>query len=58
MIAELRAGFLLFVSLLFFLIIIALFARSMVIRPDRQSEHARLATEVRSTEHSDLSVSV
>jgi hypothetical protein len=58
MIAELRGGILLFVSLAFFLLIIAIFALSMVMKPDRWSERARLASERRSTIDNRLSVSV
>ncbi len=47
MIAELRAGFLLFVSLAFLLMIVAIFTLSMVMRPDRWSERTRLASEAR-----------
>ena len=41
MIAELRAGFLLLASLAFFLIILAIFVLSMVMRADRWSERTR-----------------
>ncbi|UVT16256.1 MAG: hypothetical protein H8K04_01430 [Nitrospira sp.] len=49
MIGELRAGFLLFASLAFLLMITAIFTLSMVMRPDRWSERNRLAGEARST---------
>jgi hypothetical protein len=58
MIAELRGGILLFASLAFFLIIIANFVLSMVMKPDRWSERARLASERRSPMDNRLSVSV
>jgi hypothetical protein len=38
MIAELRTGFLLGMALVFFVMIIAIFALSMAMRPDRWSE--------------------
>jgi preprotein translocase subunit YajC len=49
MIAELRAGFLLGMALVFFLIIIAIFAFSMVMRPDRWSERTHSGSRLRST---------
>ena len=58
MIAELRAGLLLFVSLAFFLIIIAICVLSMLMKPDRWRERARLTSERRSTVDTRLSVSV
>jgi hypothetical protein len=44
MIAELRGGFLLVVSLVFFMAIIGLFALSAVMRPSRWSERPRPAS--------------
>lgn len=49
MIAELRAGFLFLVSLGFCLIILAIFALSMVMRPDRWSERTHSGEGLRST---------
>lgn len=57
MFVEFRTGVLLLVSLGSFLIIIAIFALSMVMRPDRWSQRTRLATGVRSTARNGLSVS-
>jgi hypothetical protein len=48
-IAELRGGFLLFVALTFFVIIIAFFAVGMVMRPNRWSERTRLTREAHSS---------
>ncbi len=44
MIADLRGGFVLVVSLLFLLIIIVVFALSTVMRPGRWSERPRSAS--------------
>lgn len=55
MIAELRAGFLLFVSLAFFMIIITFFAIGMVMRPNRWSERTRLNGGARSSGNTGLS---
>lgn len=41
MIAELRAGFLLFVALAYFLMIIVIFAVSLIMKPDRWSDRER-----------------
>lgn len=49
MIAELRAGFLLGMALVFFLIIIAILAISMVVRPDRWIERTHSRSGLRST---------
>jgi hypothetical protein len=54
MIAELRAGVLLFVSLAFFMMIITFFAISMVMRPNRWSERARLHGGTRSSGNTGL----
>lgn len=55
MIAELRAGILLVVSLAFFMIIITFFAVSMVMRPNRWSERTRLNSGTRSSGNTGLS---
>ena len=54
MIAELRAGVLLFVSLAFFMMIITFFAISMVMRPNRWSERTRLHGGTRSSGNTGL----
>lgn len=55
MIAELRAGVILFVSLAFFMIIISFFAISMVMRPHRWSERTRLHGGARPSGNTGLS---
>jgi hypothetical protein len=54
MIAELRAGILLFMALAFFMIIITFFTISMVMRPNRWSERARLNGGTRSNGNTGL----
>jgi hypothetical protein len=56
MFAELRAGLIFLASLVFLLIIVGIFALSMVMLPDRWSERTRLASEGRSNENKRLSV--
>jgi hypothetical protein len=56
MFAELRAGLIFLASLVFLLIIVGIFALSMVMLPDRWSERTRLASERRSNENKRLSV--
>lgn len=55
MIVELRAGFILFVSLAFLLAIVAVFALSTVMKPNRWSDRARLASKARSSGQAGLS---
>jgi hypothetical protein len=49
MIAELRAGVLLGMALVFLVIIIAMFALSMAMRPDRWSERTHSGNRLRAT---------
>jgi hypothetical protein len=49
MIAALRAGFLLGMALVFFVMIIAIFALSMAMRPDRWSERTHSGNRLRVT---------
>lgn len=49
MMADLRGAFLLSVSLAFFVLIIVFFTLSMIMKPDRWSERARLTGEARSS---------
>lgn len=55
MMADLRGAFFLFVSLTFFVLIIVFFALSMIMKPDRWSERARLTGEARSSGKTGLS---
>ena len=55
MIAELRAGFVLFLALAFFLMIIAMFTLGMVMKPDRWSKRGRRAGEAPSSGQAGLS---
>jgi hypothetical protein len=56
MFAELRAGLILLASVVFLLIIVGIFALSMVMLPDRWSERTRLDSEGRSNDNKRLSV--
>lgn len=56
MFAELRAGLILLASLIFLLIIVGIFALSIIMMPDRWSDRIRLASEGRSNESKRLSV--
>ncbi len=49
MIVEFRAGFLLGMALVFFVMIITMFALSMAMRPDRWSERTYSGNRLRTT---------
>jgi hypothetical protein len=55
MIAELRAGVLLGMALVFFVMIIAMFALSMAMRPDRWSERTHSGNQLRVTRSGGVS---
>ena len=55
MIAELRAGVLLGMALVFFVMIVALFALSMAMRPDRWSERTHSGSRLRATRSGGVS---
>ncbi|MGZ8406001.1 MAG: hypothetical protein ACXW38_10040 [Nitrospira sp.] len=55
MIAELRAAVLLGMALVFFVMIIAMFALSMAMRPDRWSERTPSGNRLRATRSGGVS---
>ncbi len=55
MVAELRAGVLLGMVLVFFVMIIAMFAFSMAMRPDRWSERTHSGSRLRATRSGGVS---
>ncbi len=55
MVAELRAGVLLGMALVFFVMIVALFALSMAMRPDRWSERTHSGSRLRATRSGGVS---
>jgi hypothetical protein len=55
MVAELRAGVLLGMALVFFVMIIAMFALSLAMRPDRWSERTHSGSRLRASRSGGVS---